>query len=428
MSIKKRLPAGILDSGFASIATFAIGVYAVRYLDASALGIYSLFFSAFMMATVVPSSLVFMSARVRLLSLPNRQRLRAYPQTLVLGAPTSLVAALLVGVAVPTALATGHPEFVLPTTLTAFIAAWLSPLQDHIRGLLHLGGASWGAAAVSTVQAAVVAIVIAVAVETDVDPVWTPFGALVIANGISLGVGIAIAHAVGERPPTHLFSFTDLGRSGRWFLTMNMLGRAADFLGRTAVVAVAAADVLGVAEGARVASRPLAVFVLGVSVVIMPRTMQAGRDGDSATGRRIAKFSNLGVLVLALGYMLVGGFDRGWNPMAQLTPIGYMVTGLVPATIAATALQGMLFAERGELVGGGREKQLTAIELVASIGFVVSGLLAGVIGPFVIPLGMAMASATYWIGYRIVLRRHYSQWTGQTGVPAESRAEVVAES
>jgi O-antigen/teichoic acid export membrane protein len=407
MSIKKRLPAGVLDSSFASAATFAIGVYAVRYLDAAALGIYSLFFSTFMMASVVPSSLIFTSARVRLLSLPAPQRLRAYPQTLRLGFPTSLVAALLVGIAIPQALSTGHEEFVVPMTLTAFFAAALSPLQDHIRGLLHLGGASWGAALVSAVQATIVAIVVGAAILGGVPAAWVPFGGLVAANGVSLCVGMVIGRVVGERPPPHLFTFRDVGRSGAWFLTMNLISRASDFLGRTAVIAVAAADVLGVAEGARVAARPLAVFVLGVSAVITPRSMEVGKHGDRNAGRRIARLSNLGVFVLALVYLLLGGIDWQWNLMARLAPIGYTVAGLVPATIAATALQGMLFAERGELIGGGREKQLTAIELVSAGGFALCGLLAGIIGPFVIPLGMAVASLAYLIGYKIALRRHY---------------------
>lgn len=427
MSIRKRLPAGILDSGFASVATFAIGVFAVRYLDAAALGIYSLFFSAFMMASIVPSSLIFTSARVRLLALPAPQRLRAYPQTLRVGLPTSIVAAFLVGIAIPSALATGHDEFAVPMTLTAFVAACLSPLQNHIRGLLHLGGASWGAAAVSAVQAAVVAAAVGIAMLADVSPVWVPFGALVIANGISLLVGMAIAQARGDDPPMKLFVFRELGRSGAWFLTMNMISRASDFLGRTIVVAVAAAEVLGVAEGARVASRPLAVFVLGVSAVIVPRSMQVGRDGDRDAGRRIARLANLGVLGLAIGYLMVAGFTWEWNVMARLTPIGYTVAGLVPASILATALQGMMFAERSELIGGGKEKQLTAIELVASGGFVASGLLAGVIGPFVIPLGMAVASLTYLIGYRITLARHYRDRDDAGAVDTPPRAEAVTE-
>lgn len=414
MSIKKRIPAGVLDSGFASLATFAVGLYAVRYLTASELGVYSLYLSAFLLATVVPTSLTFTAVQVRLLNLPVAQRLRADRQSLMVGLLPCVLAALLVGVALPQAMSAGHRDLILPMTVTAFLAAALSPMQDQIRDLLHLGDASWGAAAVSATQAVVATATIGVALLVDVDAAWIPFGALVTANSVSLLTGMAIAHVVGEAPPDSLFNFRQLSRSGTWFLASDVLTRIADFVARSAVVAVATTDVLGVAEGARIAARPLVVFVIGVSAVIVPQAMKAGQSGDRSAGRRIARLSNIGVLGLAAIYTLVGGIEWIGNPFSHLAPIGYTVAGLVPFTIAASAISGMLFAERGQLIGGGREKALTGVEVFAAASQVVSALTAGLIGPFAPPLGALTSSATRWVGYRIALARHYREFEPAT--------------
>lgn len=404
MSLKKRIPAGLVDSAFASIATFGAGIYAVRYLTPSELGVYSLFFSAFLLAAVIPASFIFISARVELIAIQPEQRLRAYPQTLSIGGVTSLLSALAVGVAIPTALTVGHSGLVLPMTLTAYVAALLSPLQDHIRGLLHLGNASWGAATVSIVQAAVVCGAILVAYVANVDVAWVPFGSLAVANACSLAVGIAICQIAGGERPDRIVTFRTVASAGGWLLAMNLLTRAADFAGRYAVISVTAADVLGVAEGARIASRPIGVFVMGISAVIIPRSMEIGKHGDRATGRRLSVASNLGIVLIALAYLLVGGFSWRFNVVEWLAPIGYTVPGLVPLTIVGTALLGMLFAERAQLIGAGRERGLTVTELAAAIAFALAGFLAFLIGPFAIPVGMVLMALVRWIGYKSILQ------------------------
>ena len=152
--------------------------------------------------------------------------------------------------------------------------------------------------------------------------------------------------------------------------------------------------------------------------------MQAGKEGTRAAGQRISRWANIGVLALAFLYTAVGGFDWAFNPMARLTPIGYTVAGLVPATIFATALQSMLFAERGELMGGGRERTLAFIEVIASLPYVLAGLLANVVGPFVIPLGITLASGTRWICYRSALVRHYRRHPANHQQVASVRTEA----
>lgn len=396
----------------ASLGTFAVSVYAVQNFSASGLGVYSLFFSAFLLASVVPRSIVFIPCNVQLLALEPKQRRSAYSLTLPPGSAVSLLSGLFVLIAIPSAIQTGHVEFVGPMTVTAFVTAWLSPLQDHIRHLLHLGEASWGAAVVSVVQAIVVGVALVLAVTLDLDPIWIPFGALVIANLLSLSTGIAIAKSKGDALTIQRFQIRELISSGKWFLLVNIITRVADFVGRLAIVWVATAAVLGVAEGARVASRPLAVFLLGISAVVVPKSMEAGHDGSHQTAQRISRLFGVGVVVASVLYLLAGGLDWAGNPMVDLVPIAFTVDGLVPAMIIATALQSVLLPKRGEMTGGGREREMSAIESVASVGYVLSCALAGEIGAFAIPIGIGAQTLLRWFGYQSVLPRHYRSMRG----------------
>lgn len=404
----KRIPAGVIDSGFASIATFAVGVFAVRYLTASGLGIYSVYFSAFVLATVIPRNLIFKAAQVNLLPFPMKSRLGAFRNGLLPGSFIALLSASLVSMAIPTATTTGQGTLVVPMTVTAFLAAFLSPIQDHLRTIMHLGEASWGAAAMSIVQGTVVGAVLVTAGIMNLDPAWIPFGALMVANTISLIVGFVLLERIGDDPDTDSPSLGTLVRPGGWFLATEITKSAAEFVSRSIVLFVASPAVLGFVEGARLASRPLAVFVVGISAVVVPKSMEAGRTKDQTSAALLSKRFNGGVLVLGLVYLLVGGVSWPGNPMVELVPLGYTVSWLVPSMIIATAFQSTLFTKPGEIIGAGLERNLTRVEALGSTVFVLSSFLAGLIGAFSIPIAVTLTSAVRWIGYRRTLQEHYS--------------------
>jgi len=406
VSLAKQVPAGLLDSGLASLANFAVGVFAVRYFTAAELGIYSLFFSAVYLAAVVPANLVFLPARVRMLTAPQPQRLASFSSTAWTGAASAAAAALVVALALPSALsASDDLTFLVPLVATAYVAACLSPQQDHLRSLMHHGGASWLAAVVSLVQLVAAALVITVALLTDAPPAWVPFGGLIVANTASLAVGIALlrSHREGEALPT--FRLTDLAGSGRWLMSTDLLREGADFVGRMIVLALTSAAILGVAAGARIAARPVDVFVLGLTAVIAPRSMRAGRERDAGHAGRLARVSYGAVVVTGLAYLAIAGGDWPWNPMARLTPIGYTIPGLVAFTIVASLAAGMLFVERTQLIGGERERSITAVEAVAVAAGLLSVLSAAAIGAFALPLMVLVSSVVRWLGYRRALRR-----------------------
>lgn len=406
MSLAKQVPAGLLDSGLASLANFAVGVYAVRYFTAAELGIYSLFFSAMYLASVVPANLVFLPARVRMLATPQTQRLASYGSTIRTGVLSAATAALVVLLALPSALsATDDLTFLVPLVVTAYVAACLSPQQDHLRSLMHHGGASWSAAIVSLVQVAATTVVITVALATDVRPTWVPFGGLIVANAASLGVGVVLLRSRHAGTALPAFRLGDLARTGRWLMTTDLLREGADLVARMIVLALTTAEILGVAAGARIAARPVDVFVLGLTAVVAPRSMRAGRERDAGHAGRLARVSYGAVLAIGVGYLAVAGGDWPWNVMARLTPIGYSADGLVAFTIVASLMTGMLFVERTQLIGGQRERSITTVEVAAVVVGLLSVLSAAAIGAFALPLMVLVSSGVRWVGYRRALRR-----------------------
>jgi hypothetical protein len=179
MRLRHALPAGLLDAGFASLARLAIGIYAARALTVSDLGAYALFFSAFVFASVVPMQFVLVPAELASLGAARPERLALLRQSWRIGMPVSVATALVVNEAAELG--------VHALTMTACAA--LTPLQEHVRRVLHLAGISWHAAAVSLVQLGCVALALLLLARVQVPAIWRPFGALTIGTVVSLGAG-----------------------------------------------------------------------------------------------------------------------------------------------------------------------------------------------------------------------------------------------
>ena len=145
-SVKKQetrrlIPAGLVDQGFASLATFVIGLYALGLTNefVSAAGAFALFFGAFRIATVIPTWLMFVPAEVASLDHERRQRGGVLAQSLKLGLGPSLLAAPLVLLPILWISYFWTPEeqpdtiLLVAYGLGGVIAAFLSPIQDHVR-------------------------------------------------------------------------------------------------------------------------------------------------------------------------------------------------------------------------------------------------------------------------------------------------------
>lgn len=404
-SPRETLP-GLADAGLASLATFAVGIAAARLLSQADLGAYAIFFSGFVLAGILPTSLVLQPLEIWLVKLPRAERLCGFGRNLRWGL---LAAALSVlpygGVAL---LIDGNT--VASSTLIAFwatgtLAGLLSPLQDHLRRLFHLAG--WGkfAAYTSLVQFLVVIGAILVLLGYDVSTPWVPLGALIIANAVSLVAAIGMAQA-GVRATNRQGSapqqpqLQSILGSGRWLLVQGVVTQGSGFAVVALVGAIAGLVALGQAEAARIVVQPLMVLGGGLMASLGPRSMEAGAARD--VGRARALRRRYWQLLVPLGVLYLGyvSWNVPLNLMRNLVPIAYDTKGLVLVTGIGALVAGMSFVPRSELLGMGHVRDLTWIDGTASaVHITASGLAAVRLGSFSLPAGAIVSSVV-----RTVLR------------------------
>ncbi len=416
MRLSKSIPAGLVDAGAAALATFGAGVYAANYFDPETgeLGVYALFFAIFLVAAIVPFKLAFLPGEVRLLSLPPAEQLAGFRLTMPAGVPVAIVSSVLVLLAwIPASDA--ELSLVVPLAITTVIAGILSPIQDHIRRVMHQAGQSWLAAVTSMVQLAVAAAAITLGIVAGVDKAWIPFGALVLANTFSIGVASLMARGRATPARGEPYVLADLARSGRWLAGYGLLPVVSTFLVAAIVDVTAGSDFLGFAEAARVAGRPLLVFMTGVSAVLNPRALVAGRDRDRPAGDRLARIGHLIVLGPGAIVLLWLGVDWAGNPMAWLVENAYTVEFLTVVTIAANILWGLLFVEEAQLIGGRREIDIFRIYLIGAAVQIGIAFTAVWTESFAVPLAYIGFGVVRFIGFRWASRRLYG--TGDDGRP-----------
>ncbi|HEX6913010.1 MAG TPA: hypothetical protein VF142_21555, partial [Longimicrobium sp.] len=90
---RAALAAGVADAGFASLASFAVGVYAIRALEPGALGAYALVFAAFTLLAVVPAQLLFVPAETAAAYAAPGARAGLAAHSLRAGLPAAVLAA-----------------------------------------------------------------------------------------------------------------------------------------------------------------------------------------------------------------------------------------------------------------------------------------------------------------------------------------------
>jgi hypothetical protein len=413
--MRSRLVVGLADASLASAATFGAALFAARMLTPDGLGAYGLVFAAFLIAAIVPTQLIFVPAEVIAVAQPDGTRMRLLGRTLRLGTPVTLLAALGIAlwlVARPDGIG---PGITGPLTATAIATAAVSPLQDHVRRMLHLSGASGRAALVSAVQLVVVVGLVGLGWLTGVPEPWVPFGALAGANAASFATGLLIARGPMRGTPTVVVERGALVDAGRWLTAVGMLPTGAAFLAAAMVAHIAGPDVLGLAEAARIAGQPMIVFTIGISAVLGPQSIQAAQRRDGAAGRRIAR--QFAALVIGAGaaYTLVFGHAWALNPMALLVPQAFSLTGLAALTVLANTAQGIVFPWRSELLGAARNATLAGVEVVGSIARIAVAGTAAVLGAYAIPAGLLLLAVVRAVMYPRALGRHYAPPPAERG-------------
>jgi O-antigen/teichoic acid export membrane protein len=427
-SYKRRLPAGFLDSAFASLATFAVGLAAVNFLDDVNRGVYTVYFTAFMLGTVLPRSLIYTPAEVKAVSYPNSERLSVIRHSITLGIAPGLVGALAAVIAyvVTSGYATADVSVALMATTAITIV--LSPMQDHVRRMLHIAAWSWRAAWVSIVQFVAVVIAAGLGFYMDVPVAWVPFGALAVANAVSLTFAWVVGrYSVDDHAP-HPLSLIELSRKGVWLVVQAAAPAITGFAVAATIAALASPEDLGYAESARVVAQPILVLSAGLTAVLAPRSMRAAMDRDRATAGRARKVYMLIMVVSGLGYAAFAGWDWVFNPMRILVPSAYVVSGLVAVTVLANIALSSVFLQVNELLGAHRERRLAAIAWATSPLALLFGFTAGTTGAFARPLGSLVGATARYALHSAALRPVYEESSGSGSAddglgPAPSGAE-----
>ncbi len=377
----------------ASLATFLAGLYSLRVLDPSELGTYALFFSAFITVMAVSGRLIFLPAEITATLRPLPHRLGVLSDSLRLGVPVAVVAGTAVAAAALVAPAEVTADVVVPLLVTSVACTMVSPVQDHIRRMFHVGQRSWRAAWISAGQLAGVVVFLGVLRMSGVARTWHPFGALASANVASCILGIALWIRIRGGIPPDPVPLRTLLRPGKWLVVVDLAPQLAGFVAAALVANLSSAQTLGYAEGARVLARPVAVLAAGLMAVLGPRLMSAAANRDAAEARRLSQVY-AGVLAASgSAYLLLAGFDWVGNPLPQLVPTAYAVPGLAALSIIAyTVDRAAGGGARPQLLGAARERRVAAVETVASSAWIVAGATAPVTGAFAMPIGyLAMA-------------------------------------
>jgi len=404
---KRRLPAGIVDAGFASLATFAVGLSAVTLLGDADRGVYAVFFSAFMLGTVLPRNLILTPVEVEAVAVPVVSRLALLPRSLVLGLGPALLGALAVAFAVAVTTQYTTADVVIALAVTTAVTTVLSPLQDHVRKMFHIATLSWRAAAVSIVQFVSVVGTIAMMMALDVAVAWIPFGALAIANAVSLAVSRLIVHLTVSGSVLDRLNFRELASRGKWLVVQASASAVTGFAVAAIIASLASPDALGYAESARVVAQPILVLAAGLTAVLAPRSMKAGMDRDARTARNTNNVYLAIIGLAGIGYISIAGWDWLLNPMSYIVPSAYVVPGLVVVTIAANVVVSGLFLQVNELLGAHKETALARIAWSVSPLMLLGGLTAGTTGAFARPIGSIAQAGGRFLMQAYALRGVY---------------------
>jgi O-antigen/teichoic acid export membrane protein len=407
--IARDVPAGLLDAGMASLAHFVVGVASVNLLGEADLGVYAVFFAAFMVSAIVPQFLVFTPAEIIAVAEPVESRLRCVWQSLRLGVGPTVIGAFSMVIAAAATASDTDSQVTVALLVTGGIAVLVSPAQDHVRRLLHIAKRSWSAASVSVVQFIVVVIGIGGMLAIDVPAPWIPFGALAAANIVSLSVALVLARPEASSESGVKLSFSELVQSGRWLLATALVPFAAGFAGSLLIVKLAGPEALGLAEAARVAAQPILVLAVGLNAVLGPRGMEAASLRDRPMAHRAQRIYLTLIATMGAGYLLIVGHAWVGNPMVYLVPVAYSVSGLVAVTIVAHILTAASVQYSSELMGGRKEIELTKISFLVSPVLLLGSATAAVTGAFARPISVIMESSVRLVVYGFASRRMFSE-------------------
>lgn len=239
-------------------------------LDDAVFGAYALLFYASLLATQIAALLVFGPTEILATERPVAARLTGLRATVRRGARYAALAAGLAGLGAVPAVGDVDSASLMKLILGAIAFAFLTPIQDHIRSMLHVSDRSSQAAAVSLVQLA--ALVVGALVLHQVDPVLVPFFALAIANLISGAFGLVRVGRAGRGQPPDPKEIRGIGP---WLLAAGAANTGFSLFSSLILERFIGLGAIGLLEAARVVARPVQVVGHGFNAIFAPRSREA---------------------------------------------------------------------------------------------------------------------------------------------------------
>jgi hypothetical protein len=410
--LRQKLPAGIVDASLASLATFAAGLAAVRWLSPAELGTYSVIFSAFLVGSLLPGEIVYTPIQVSMISLAARERMGGIVHSLGNGIPPALLGTVFILVAAGLIWWRSDPTADIELALTGILLTVISPMQDHLRRGFHIAERSWVAAAMSGAQLVAVALALLIMRSAAVDPAWAPLGSLVIANTISLSVGLLLSQRAWSVHPTSPIVTV----SGRWLAASSITAYGGTLVASVIMTLVAGPEIVGFAEAARVAAQPVLVVTTGVAAAMASRHLRAAAESDREAAMHVNRSFLLVVAVAGITYLFLAGFAWSLNPLFALMPSAYQITFLVPITILSNLVLSVTSPLRDQLIASNMEVRMAKIDFASLVIPAVIAATAGVTGAFARPYGIIGQNVFRIFRYRSVWRTAFATRSEQLEV------------
>lgn len=428
--VRSKLPAGVVDAGFASLATFLAGLVAVRVLSDVDRGIYAVFFATFTLGAILAYQLVYVPMEIVAVGRPHSQRLTVVRDSLRIGLWPSVGGAMVILGAVVSTAPIAETDLLVGLAITCWVTTLLSPTQDHLRRILHVADRSWHAAAMSVIQFAVTGAAIVVMTYVDAPIAWIPFGALAIANVVSSTVGLVLIgrHNAGSETSEGV-RFGDISHSGKWLLMTAIIPAAVAVVAANIITYLASPEDLGYAEAARIVGQPILVLGSGLTFALRPRAMESAIRKDRHRSVRVELLFVAMIVAAALVYLPIVGGGWSWNPMRALVPAAYEVDGLVIAVVLTNTILASAYLVANEMMAAGKARSLATIEAIAAPLRVAAATSAVAIAAFARPVSEGVAAVTTWGGFLFLYRRWYGKSDAEEALQtAESGSRSVPES
>jgi O-antigen/teichoic acid export membrane protein len=403
------------------LATFAVGLAAVNLLPDAERGVYELFFTAFLLGSVLPRNLIFIPAEVDAVAFRVDDRLSLIRRSLSLGIGPALIGAVGALIAAVIAAPSTGTDVIVPFTSSAIVAGVLSPLQDHVRKMLHIATRSWLAASVSVIQFAVAVVTILLMMQIDIGIAWIPFGALSVANLVSLSFGWLASRREQHRSLDEpAFRFRELARRGRWLVVQAAVPSVALFVAAIIITYLAGPEALGFAGAARVVAQPVLVLASGLTAVLSPRTVEAAMNRAGQVARHTERVYLTVIALAGTAYLAVAGWDWALNPMTRMVPSAFDVRGLVALTIVANMAAAAIYLQMHELMGAKREATLARLSWAVSPVLILAGATAGVTGAFARSMGRLTEASIRFVAQASLIRQQYDDAAQPDATPESS--------